>query len=226
MPNFNKLLKKGRDMMDFGNIRYAGDTSKFVEAKDDPNEWIFLNKDKNYFEDTTLYNKFVKDCERAVRNDPDYKVFIAHVKNIWGINFCQVSSKIYDTDATIEMHHGPIFTLFDICSIVLNDFLNKNKKINTCKIADTVLDEHFDLNVQIVMLAVTNHEAAHNCDLFLNVKQGIGNINNFIIKYNNSNALDDIHKYKIWNYINMCKNNPSFDKGYLDVDHIQKIIKL
>ena len=44
MPNFNKLLKKGRDMMDFGNIRYAGDASKFVEAKDDPNEWIFLNQ--------------------------------------------------------------------------------------------------------------------------------------------------------------------------------------
>ena len=92
------------------------------------------------------------------------------------------------------------------------------------RITDAVLEEHFELRVQVVMLAVTNHEATHNKDLFLNVNQGIGNINEFICLY--KDCLDDIHKYKIWNYINMCKNNPSFDRGYLDVEHISKVIKL
>jgi hypothetical protein len=210
--------------MEFPNIVYNGDISKFIEAKDDPTEMISLYKDSDYFQDENLYVKFVKDCERVVRNSPDYSVFVRYIKDILGINFCQVSSKIYDTDATIEMHHGPIFTLFDVTSIIVNDFLRLNKKINTCRIADAVLNEHFDLRVQVVMLAVTNHEAAHNKDLFLHVNQGIGDLNGFIERYRDS--LDDIHKYKIWNYINMCKNNPSFDRGYLDVDHIAKVVKL
>lgn len=210
--------------MEFPNIQYNGDVSKFVEAKNDPTEVISLYKDSDFFQDERNYDKFVKDCERNVRNSPDYKIFVGFIKGILGINFCQVSSKIYDTDATIEMHHGPIFTLYDITSIILNDFLRQNKKINSCRIIDAVLNEHFDLRVQVVMLATTNHEAAHNRDLFLHVNQGIGDITSFIDMYKDS--LDDIHKYKIWNYINMCKSNPSFDRGYLDVSHIEKVVKL
>ena len=115
--------------MEFPNIQYNGDVSKFVEDKNDPTEVISLYKDSDYFQDERNYDKFVKECERCVRQSPDYKVFIGYVKRILGVNFCQVSSKIYDTDATIEMHHGPIFTLFDIVSIILNDFLRQNKKI-------------------------------------------------------------------------------------------------
>ena len=210
--------------MEFGNIRYTGDVTKFVESKDDATEFISLNKDIDYFQDETFYNRFVKGCEKMVRQSPDYSIFVQWIKKIVGINFCQVSSSIYDTDATIEMHHGPIFTLFDIVSIILNDFIRTNQKINTLRITDKVLDEHFKLRVQVIMLAVTNHEAAHNRDLFLNVRQGIGNISEFIDVYKDS--LDDIHKYKIWNYINLCKDNDSFDTGYLDVKHISKVIKL
>ena len=107
---------------------------------------------------------------------------------------------------------------------MVNHFLNTNKKIDTPRIADALLDEHFDLHIQVVMLATTNHEAAHNRDLFLNVKQGIGDLNRFIELYNK--AFDDVHKFKVWNYINMCKNNPSFDTGYLDIPHIEKVIKI
>lgn len=210
--------------MEFGNIRYVGDVSKFIEAKDDPYTSISLYKDVDFFRDDKEYTKFIKNCESRVRTSPDYKVFISWIKNILGVNFCQVSSHIYDTDATIEMHHGPIFTLFDICEVMLNFFLKKGKKINTVRVADAVLQEHFDLHVQVVMLAITNHEAAHNRDLFLHVNQGIGNLTEFIGIY--ANFLEDIQKYKVWHYINMCKANPSFDRGYLDIDHVSKVVKL
>lgn len=210
--------------MDMPKITYSGDVSRFVSAEGWDEDTLMLYKDLDYFQDQHAYDTFVKGCESAVRTSPDYKVFIGFIKSKLGINFCQVSSQIYDTDATIEMHHGPILTLYDICSIMVNDFLRKNKKIDTPRITDAVIDEHFELRVQVAMLAVTNHEAAHNQDLFLHVKQGVGNLNEFIDLYNPS--FDDIHKYKIWNYINMCKNNPSFDTGYLDVSHVEKIIKL
>lgn len=210
--------------MKIPEIKYSGDASKFVEVEGWEEDTLMLYKDNEFFEDTNSYVKFIKDCETAVRVSPDYKVFISYIKKILGINFCQVSSSIYDTDATVEMHHGPIFTLFDYCSIMVNHYLQTMRKINTCRIANQVLDEHFDLRVQVVMLATTNHEAAHNRDLFLHVNQGIGDLNKFIDFYNK--AFDDVHKYKLWNYINMCKDNPSFDTGYLDIPYIEKLIKL
>lgn len=210
--------------MDFANIHYVGDVSKFVEAEDDPTVNISLNKDIDYFQDIKEYSSFVKACESKVRTSPDYKIYVGYIKGVIGINFCQACPNIYDTDATVELHHGPIFTLYDITSVILNNRLRTGKKINTPRIVDAVLNEHFDLRVQTVMLAKTNHEAAHNRDLFLHVNQAFGNLNEFIEMYQND--LEDIHKYKIWHYINMCKSNPSFDRGYLDIDHISKIVKL
>ena len=180
--------------MDFANIKYNGDVSKFIEAEDDPYANISFYKDSDYFQDDTAYTKFVKACESFVRTSKDYSVFISYVKNVLGLRFCQVSSHIYDTDATIEMHHGPIFTLFDITSVILNDFLKRNKKINTLRIADQVLEEHFALRVQVIMLCITNHEATHNKDLFLHVNQGTGNLTEFIDIY--KDCLDDIQKYR------------------------------
>lgn len=210
--------------MDFANIHYVGDVSKFIEAEDDPTVNISLNKDIDYFQDIKIASNFIKGCESKIRTSPDYKIYVGYIKGVIGINFCQACPNIYDTDATVELHHGPIFTLYDITSVILNNRLRTGKKINTPRIVDAVLEEHFDLRVQTVMLAKTNHEAAHNRDLFLHVNQAFGDLNAFIEKYQQD--LEDLHKYKIWHYINMCKSNPSFDRGYLDIEHISKIVKL
>lgn len=211
--------------MKMPNIEYKGDISKFIAASDDPFANILYNKDKEYFSDEMLYNKFVKECEKLVRTSKEYSAFVSYIKNVMGINFCQISSSIYESDKVqIEMHHGPIFTLYDISSVILNWFLKHGYKINTFRVANKIIDEHFALRVQVVMASVTNHEAIHNRDIFLNVKQGIGNLDEFIKMY--SDCLDDEHKYKIWNYINLCQSNPSFDKGILDVDHIKKYVQL
>lgn len=211
--------------MDFSGIKYKGDISKYIEADDNQYDSISFFKDIDYFQDEVLYSRFVKACETRVRTSKEYAAYIDYIKRILGINFCQVSSHIYGEDkVTIEMHHGPIFTLYDITAIMLNWFLKHGSKINSFRLIDKVIDEHYARRVQVVMLAKTNHEAAHNRDLFLHVNQGIGDITEFIKIY--SPCFDDDHKYKIWNYINLCKSNPSFDRGYLDIDHVAKMVKL
>lgn len=210
--------------MKWPNIIYQKDVSRYVAAKDDPYDCISLYKDIDYFADDVSYTKFIKNCEKMVRKSDDYNYFLAQIKNTYGLDFCQACSSLTGKDVTIEMHHGPIFTLYDICEVVLNYFIKKGYKITTFRIADKVLQEHFDLNVQIVMLAVTFHEAVHNKDIFLNLKQGFGDSAAFIEKY--SDFFEPSQKYKIYNYINLCKNNDSFDKGILDVDKIQKMITL
>jgi hypothetical protein len=214
--------------MDLPNITYNGDISKFIYADDDYYDAISYFKDKDYFIDITNYSKFIKAVERMVRTSKEYSGFVSYIKSVLGINFCQVNSKITDEDATIEMHHGPLFTLYDICEVILNFFIKSNMKINTFRVSNAVIEEHYALRVQVVMLAITNHEAFHNRDLFLNIQQGIGDIDSFIKKY--TPYLTDDQKYKIWNYINLCENNEgfskSFDKGLLDTEYIKKYVKI
>lgn len=211
-------------MWSMPNIVYKGNYLKQVCDEKDEYSSISLYADEESFDDEKFYNSFISDCERTVRRSDDYKAFEKFVKGTLGINFCQVNPNITTEDATIEMHHGPMFTLYDYCNIVLTDFRRKNKKITSFRIADKVLDEHFDLNVQVVMLTVTNHEGVHNKDIFLNVKQGIGDVNRFIEKYKDS--LNDDYKYRIYRYIDLCKESPSFDNGFLDIEKVSKLVEL
>lgn len=208
--------------MDLPGITYEGGIAKTISS-DDTSDVIMMYKPVDYFSDLTAYTKFVKSVERVVRHSDDYKAFVNWVKNVLGMNFCQVSSSIVEGDATIEMHHGPIFTLFDYCSVILNDAIIRGDKISTFRIAKRVIEEHFAMRVQVVMLAKTNHEAITNRDLFLNIRQGIGNVDAFIKKY--THALDDEQKYKIWAYINYSKTNETFDTGILDVPNLSKMLR-
>lgn len=208
--------------MELPGIKYEGGIERLIST-DDTQEVIVMYRPREYFADDQPYTKFVKKVEQMVRHSDDYKVFLAWVKNILGINFCQVSSQIIDGNASIEMHHGPLFTLYDYVAVILNDAIGRGDKISTFRIADRVIQEHFDLRVQVVMLAKTYHEAISNRDLFLNMRQGIGNVNAFIAKY--KHALDDEQKYKIWSYINYSKANETFDTGILDVPNVTKMLK-
>ena len=77
-------------MMDLPNIKYTGDYLKYIESRSDPQECVSFRKDGTYFEDITVYNKFVKAVERQVRSSQEYKVYVNWVKKTLGMNFCQV----------------------------------------------------------------------------------------------------------------------------------------
>lgn len=213
--------------MDLPNIAYNGGISKLVTAKDDDYDNISYYKDQEHFFDATAYSKFIKEVEKLVRHSDDYSGFVNYIRRTLGVDFCQVSSAITGDMATIEMHHGPLFTLYDVCEVILNWFIQTGKKINTFRVADKVLEEHYALRVQVIMLTVTNHEAISNRDLFTHINQGIGNVDAFIKMY--AQHLQDEQKYKIWNFINLCQASnfgKSFDRGYLDTDFIKTYIKI
>ena len=83
---------------------------------------ILMYKDEDYLSNYESYVNFVKGCEKAVRNNDRYKKYINHLKKEVKLTKCQVLKNVTDQDASIEMHHGPIFTLFDICAIVIEYF--------------------------------------------------------------------------------------------------------
>lgn len=209
--------------MDMPNIKYQGNLARNISANDDFYQNISYFKSIEDFVDESQYSKYINAIERLVRTNNDYKVFINYIKSTLGINFCQVMSQIHDSDADIEFHHGPIFTLYDICENELMKFIKTGQRINTFRIADSVLDLHFALKVNGVMLCTTIHEAVHNQDTFINIKQSIGDVNAYIAEY--SKYFSPEVKYKIWNYIKLCENNPSFDKGFLDIENVKTYVK-
>lgn len=196
-----------------------------------PNTNPTIDSDESYYEIPfykdvdymfSLENEvaFIKAVERMVRTSKYYSRYIAHLKVDLGLNFCQVKGNIAeDEDAgvtdLIEMHHGPIFTLFDVVSIILNYMLAKDMKITTFSVANKVIEEHFKHRVQTVMLCETVHQLVHDNKVFLNYRQGFGDLYSFLEIY--YEGLDEIMVNKIIDYIEKCKKYDSNDFGNLNV---------
>ena len=177
---------------------------------------IPLYKEYEYFSNIDSYVNFIKGCERQVRINDRYKKYIWYLKNVVGLKHCQVLSEIEPDEQgkiEIEMHHGPIFTLYDYCEIMLEYFLLKGRKISTFRIADAVLDEHQKNHVQVVMLLATIHEEVHNRNIFINYRQAWGDLNAFVKKY--GIAMNDPLKEKLNKYIDRSMAYDSNDFGVL-----------
>eukprot|EP00825_Cyclidium_porcatum_P018488 TRINITY_DN21083_c0_g1_i1.p1 TRINITY_DN21083_c0_g1~~TRINITY_DN21083_c0_g1_i1.p1 ORF type:complete len:258 (+),score=26.55 TRINITY_DN21083_c0_g1_i1:120-893(+) len=166
-PRFKALTQQqqirqpiGGDYMNFPGLKHKGDYCKYVECKDSF-DMISLNKDKETLEEYTLLDKFIRACETRVRTSKEYAGFVDYIRNVIGLDFCQVSSNVLGTDATIEMHHN-FFTLYDYVAIIINYLKDTGQPVNSFRVADLVIQEHYDLNVQVIMVAVTTHETIHN----------------------------------------------------------------
>ena len=121
--------------LDLPNIQTKNDISKFIRSIDDGEEILYF-KDQEYFFDDASYFKFIKEVEKMVRTSKDYAHFVGYIKNTLGMNFCQILSKVEESNnVEIEMHHGPIFTLYDICEVILNWFIKTGQRINTFRVA-------------------------------------------------------------------------------------------
>lgn len=175
-------------------------------------------KDLEYLSVLENLNAFVADVENLCRKSKYYSRYVKYIKEDIGLKCCQVLSNIEiheDSNITIEMHHGPILTLYDYVVIVVDYLLAKgDNKITAFKVADIVMREHYENNIQVVMLSKTAHEAVDE-GLFINVKQGFGNVGAFLEKYKEGLSRDQIKKINA--YIAMSEEYGSFDNGLLDV---------
>ncbi len=202
------------------DIEYKTESSrnKVIPIVDSPNSMyqIPLYKSPEYFSNLESYVNFIKGCERQVRINDRYKKYIWYLKNVVGLDHCQVLPEVTPDDngkIEIEMHHGPIFTLYDYCEIMVEYFLLKNRKVSTVRIADAILDEHWKNRIQVVMLLSTVHEEVHNRNIFINYKQAFGDLNTFIKKY--GVAMSDVLKEKLNKYIDRSMLYDSNDFGIL-----------
>lgn len=196
-------------------IYEKSNVTPFVDARASSYRIPFF-KDEEYFSNYESYVSFIKGCEKQVRTNDRYKKYINYLKKEVKLDHCQVLRNISDEDADIEMHHGPIFTLFDICCIVLEYFILKKWKITTARIADAVLDEHQQNRIQVVMVSSTIHEEIHNREIFINYHQAYGDIGRFIDKY--KDAMSPEYRAQLNKYIERSLIYDSNDFGILELN--------
>lgn len=197
------------------DVEYLRDEERTVSSCADIFD-ISYYKDAPYLQNLEKFIQFIKGCENMIRKHPDYDIFVRSIREE-NMSQCQVLGNITRFDATIEAHHGPLFTLFDYCVIVTNYLLSKGEILNTFKVAKVVLDEHFAGNVQIVMLSKTVHQLIDTGEIFINLNQGIGNVSRFIEKY--KAGLDEVYVKKINAYIDLSKKFESNDNGILKLSN-------
>jgi len=174
-------------------------------------------KDESYFSNLDSYQKFVKAVEKLVRSSDRYSKYKAYLMGEARMDHCQVLKDVTTQDAEIEMHHGPIFTLYDYCSIILEYCLIQKWKITTFRVADEVLKEHEKNNIQVVMLSATIHEQVHNRNIFINPDQAFGNLQKFIEKY--ACAIGPDLRDKFNRYYDRAIISESTDYGTLDLNN-------
>lgn len=177
---------------------------------------LIMYKDEDYLSNYDNYVAFVKGIERNVRNNDRYKKYINYLKKKVKLDRCQILKNVTDEDASIEMHHGPIFTLYDVCAIVLEYYLLKGWKITTFSVADSVLEEHMRNRVGVVMVSTTMHEEIHEKNIFIHYKQAWGDINAFTKKY--ADAMSDEYREQVNRYVDRCLLYDSNDFGILELN--------
>jgi len=176
-----------------------------VTIKDNKDLFLPYYKKEINFINNAEYIRFVKSVEALIRHSKEYKAYISYLKNDVGLNHCMIYKHINDDIAPIEMHHGPIFTLFDYVEITIVYFFKKeNGLVSSFRIADQVLQDHFDNIIQVVMLSEMVHNAVHPKGKnvkpeFIDIDIAWGDIVSYIQKY--SNCFTYGHIFKIKRYI-------------------------
>jgi hypothetical protein len=199
-----------------GDVNYLDDDMLTVSSSNELFDISFFS-DRTSLRDIENFVRFVKACEWTVRKSDEYKNFKAQVI-AKGLDRCQILGHISSDgsdDVDIEMHHGPLFTLFDYCAIVIDALLFRGEKVSTFRVGRLVLDEHFADHIQIVMLSKTVHQLVDTGNMFIHFNQATGNISEFIKAYHEGLTPDRIEK--INKYIELCDQFDTFDNGLLDL---------
>jgi hypothetical protein len=191
------------------NIVYLNDNGNTKVDSDSSEYLLEFYKSPEFFSSPESKTKFLKDCERLVRTNKRYSAYINYLKTKVKLNHCQVLSKLTDEKVSIEMHHGPIFTLYDICEIITDHYIEKGWKISTFRIAKQVLDEHWKNNIQVVMLSTTVHQEVTNREIWLNMQQAWGNLNRFLKKYKLNDDLRE--KYNRYVDESMMRDSTTYE---------------
>lgn len=192
------------------------DTPHPTVDSDNAGYYIEFDKSDDYFSYYDNEIAFYKGVEKAVRkHDFIKRIYPKYLKEIVGLKTCEVLSGIEADDknkVSIEMHHGPILTLFDTCEIVTKHMRANNvRNINTFSVAKVVVEQHRQNNVRVMFLAKSVHQKVHDDGIYINYRQGFGDTLTFLELF--KDGVDKDMRMKINDYIAWSMEHDSTDNN-------------
>lgn len=166
--------------------------------------------------DVNEYRSFLKNCETRIRRSQTYSHYKHFIMDL-GMNHCQIHGYINSDMATLEMHHA-IMTLFDICLMISEHFLNTIGYVSTFDVVQAVKEEHKLGNIALVMLSKTPHQVYHDNpgEFFIHPSMCFGNWPLLIEKY--KDGLTQDVAFKLLYYIKKAiETNETDDAGLLNL---------
>lgn len=139
------------------------------------------------FESDSDYTKFIRNCERHVRNSIEYKAWKNYIIDVLGIQTCMITNERMD-QVTIEVHHH-IPSLFVLVKSIVNKKLDAEEEFSTFDIALEAIEYHFKNQVGYITLIKSMHEKFHNGFLSIPINFIKGNYNEFLKEF--SQYIDD-----------------------------------
>lgn len=182
------------------------------------NYYLEMDKSEEYFDSFENEIAFIKNVEKLVRKHRFIRiVYPKYLKEVIGLRKCQVLSNIEANEkgsVKLELHHGPILTLFDICEIVTNAYRARGvKNINTLSVANEVVEQHRLNNVRVMFLSKSVHQKVHDDEIYLNYSQGFGDTLRFLKLFSDGvtkNMKMKINEYLAWSLENDSTDNDIF----------------
>ena len=165
--------------------------------------------------DADSYRSFLKNIEMRVRKSIAYKNYKGYLMGN-GMDHCQIHCYINSTMADLEMHHA-ILTLFDIALTISEHYLNTTGYVSSFDVVQTIIDEHKQHNIGLVMLTKTPHQLYHNdSTFFIHPDMCFGNWPQFINKY--KDGLTQDVSFKLLYYLKRAIDlGHSDDAGLLEL---------
>lgn len=187
---------------------------------DNASYYLDFDKTEEYFEFFDNEIAFIKGVEKLVRKHRFIRItYPKYLKEVVGLRECQIFPNIKDggnTKVKLEMHHGPILTLFDTCEIVTNAFRSRGvKNINTPSVANEVVEQHRLNHVRVMFLCKSAHQKVHDEGVYINYRQGFGDTLKFLQLF--SDGVSKNMKMKINEYLAWSMEHDSTDNNILQI---------
>ncbi len=147
------------------------------------------------FESEGDYVKFIRNCERHVRNSIEYRLWKGYIVDVLGISSCMLTEERMD-QCTIEVHHH-IPSLYVLVKALINKKIAEEIQFSTFDISLEAIEIHFQNKVGYVTLLKSMHEKFHNGYLGIPYDLVRGDFKGFLddySKYVDDDDLDTINQ--------------------------------
>ena len=110
--------------------------------------------------DEKAFAKFVKSCEKLMRNTPEYRHWVNYITDVLGVNECVMThEKIWEVGIDVH-HHVP--SLYLVAKVLINEALLEEREFTSLEIANKGMELHFQNKIGYVTLLSSMHQKFHN----------------------------------------------------------------